>query len=284
MSGLTAGKAWRMARDRFVAAGLDNPVLDAKLLAGQAFGMSALDFARDENRLISDDALEVLKDMILRRLAREPVARIIGTKEFYGLEFALNDATLVPRPETEQLVDLGIAFLKDHAAPRILDLGTGTGCIAISLLANLGRAEALVVDLSAEALEIAGENAARHGVADRFSAVEGSWFDPVPAHESFDLIVSNPPYIAHQEIETLDLEVRMHDPLLALDGGNDGFSPYRVIAGAAKNYLAPGGLLLLEHGTGQWDVIQSLFMKAGAKNVALHHDLAGHDRVTAVNF
>ena len=273
-----------MARDRLAAAGIDSAARDAKILAGFAFGMDALDLARDEHRPVPQDRIEALEALILRRIAREPVARILGHKEFYGLDFGLNAATLVPRPETEQLVDLGIAHLKDLAAPRILDLGTGTGCIAISLLAHLPHAQAVATDISAKALAQAGINAQRHDVAERLDLREGSWFDPVSRDERFDLIVSNPPYIPHAEIAALDLEVRGHDPHMALDGGSDGFEPYRILAAKSPAHLSPSGIVLLEHGTGQWDTVESLFTASGAAHVTKYHDLAGHDRVALVNY
>src|SRR5690606_31683063 len=148
----------------------------------------------------------------------------------WGLGFRLNAATLVPRPETEMLVERGLEEVGGLDRPTILDLGTGTGCVAISLLSSFSDMRAVAVDLSAEALEMAGFNAARHGVAERFDARQGSWFDPLEPTERFDLIVSNPPYIETATIGTLMPEVKDHDPHLALDGGPDGLAPYRIIA------------------------------------------------------
>jgi release factor glutamine methyltransferase len=258
---------------------MENASLDARLLAQAAFGLDAVRLATAETELAAPEAVQRLTGLTLRRLAREPVARILGEKEFYGLSFALSPQTLVPRPETELVVDLALTALKDRAAPRLLDLGTGTGCIAIAVLANLPRARAVATDLSADALATAKANAERHGVADRIDFRQGDWFAPVAANESFDAIVSNPPYVAHGQIDTLDLDVRMHDPHLALDGGADGFDPYRILARDSSRHLPQDGLVILEHGAGQWDVVATLFARHGFIGRARHTDLAGHDRV-----
>ncbi|WP_342019249.1 N5-glutamine methyltransferase family protein, partial [Devosia geojensis] len=178
-AGLTLGQAWRAARDRLARAGIDNPALDARLLAENAFGLTRLALATDEARPADAQGLAALDALVARRLAGEPIARIFGEKEFYGLAFALNEATLVPRPETELLVDKALDWLKGEPAPRVLDLGTGTGCIPIAILVNAPAATAVATDLSPRALEAARENARRHGVAERMVLLEGSWFEPL---------------------------------------------------------------------------------------------------------
>lgn len=222
-----------------------------------------------------------LDALLARRLAGEPVARILGEKEFYGLSFVLNEATLVPRPETELLVDLALDWLRGRGDAVILDLGTGTGCIPIAILANAPRVRAVAVDLSARALDAARENAVRHGVAERMELCEGSWFDPLPKSEGggFDLIASNPPYIESAAIATLAPEVRDHDPHLALDGGPDGLEPYRIIAAGAAARLVPGGALMVEVGSAQGAAVAGIFTGAGFSNLVIHKDLAGLDRV-----
>ena len=216
-------------------------------------------------------------------MAGEPVARILGEKEFYGLAFGLDAATLEPRPDTELLVDLALAALP--AGGRLLDLGTGTGCIPVAILANRPDASGVATDLDAAALEMARRNAERHGVGPRLTLLRGDWFGALdPAHGAgFDLIVSNPPYIASAVIETLAPEVRDHDPRLALDGGADGLAPYRVIAAQAAGWLRPGGRVLVEIGFDQGPEVAGLFAARGFGRIGVHKDLAGLDRVVSVH-
>lgn len=229
------------------------------------------------------EAVSRLKTFAERRLAGEPVARILGEREFYGLSFALVPATLVPRPETEMLVDFGIDALGGMEGARVLDLGTGTGCIAIALLANLPSATAVAVDLSAEAAACAAANAKRHEVVDRLDVRVGSWLAPISDGERFDLIVSNPPYVESATIDTLAAEVRDHDPRLALDGGPDGMAPYRIIAADAPRHLNEGGVVAVEIGSTQGPAVTELFKSAGLCNVAVKKDLAGLDRVVVAH-
>ncbi|HEY4199101.1 MAG TPA: peptide chain release factor N(5)-glutamine methyltransferase [Devosiaceae bacterium] len=271
------GAAWRAVRDRFRAAGLDTPDLDARLLAQQAFGLEGAALATHERDPADGTAMAALDGLAMRRLAGEPVARILGEKEFYGLRFGLNAATLVPRPETELLVDLGMPLLV--GGERVLDLGTGSGCIAIALLYEAQQASGVAIDLSAEALGMATVNAARNGVGERLTLLEGSWFEPLPDSERFDLIVSNPPYIESAVIEGLQTDVRDFDPVLALDGGPDGLAPYRIIAAEAAKWLQPKGTVMVEIGATQGKTVSALFESAGFGAIAVKTDLAGLDRV-----
>jgi release factor glutamine methyltransferase len=215
----------------------------------------------------------------LRRLRGEPVARILGRKEFYGLSFVLNEATLIPRPETELLVDLALLALKPIAHPDLLDLGTGTGCIAISVLANNAAAEAVATDLSPEALVAARANALAADVAERLTFAQGSWFVPLGKRgRRFDLIVSNPPYIESRAIDGLEIDVRRYDPRLALDGGPDGLDPYREIAAEALHWLKPKGALMVEIGSTQGESVPKVLEEAGFSRVTVEKDLAGLDR------
>ena len=232
-----------------------------------------------ERDVAAPEALARFENFASRRLAGEPVMRILGEREFYGRPLRLGAATLVPRPETEALVDIGIEILAGLPSPRLLDLGTGTGCIAISLLAELPRASGVAVDLSADAIEVARQNAERHAVADRIDFRRGSWFEPLAPKERFDLIVSNPPYIESAEIDRLDIEVREHDPLLALDGGPDGLAAYRSIAQSAARFLVPGGALLFEIGWNQAEPVSDLLAAHGFGDIVVRRDLAGHERV-----
>jgi release factor glutamine methyltransferase len=302
--------------------GFDSAALDAKLLAQHALGLDALQLAMRENEPVAEPDAGALAELVRRRMTGESVARIIGEREFYGLAFTLNAATLEPRPETELLVDLALGALP--AGGRLLDLGTGTGCIAIAVLANQPDASAAAVDLSAEALEAARGNAVRHGVLGRITFLRGTWFEALftspfggevdpssgrvrgPAsttepgkgpltrpsadlspqgggEDRFDLIVSNPPYITSAVVETLAPEVRDFDPRLALDGGPDGLAPYRVIAAQAANWLRPGGWVLVEIGHDQGAAVSALFLDAGFGDVAVHRDLNGLDRVVGAH-
>lgn len=268
-----------MWRDRFRARGLGTPELDARLIAEHALGLDRLELVNRERQPIGDLAKQRLDQLGARRLAGEPVARILGEKEFWGLTFQLNSATLVPRPETEALIELGIAELSDREAPRLLDLGTGSGCIPIALLTELPAAEAVAVDLDPHAIAAAAINARHHKVAERLSLREGSWFAPLTRGELFDLVLSNPPYIESAEIGMLTREVRDHDPLLALDGGPDGLDAYREIVRDAPTVLLPGGMLAFEIGWKQARPVMQLLERRGFSEIAISRDLAGHDRL-----
>lgn len=275
---LTIGQSWRRLRDRLVSADVPTAALDARLLVRHVLGLDETGLIARETEAFSPEMLASLEDLTKRRLGGEPVARILGVQEFYGLPFALNAATLIPRPETEMLVDFGIEALAGAAHPRILDLGTGTGCIVLSLLANLPEAEGIGVDISGDALDQARANAQTLGVSDRFETRRGDWFAPV-AGESFDLIVSNPPYIESAVIDTLEPGVRRFDPMAALDGGVDGLAPYRVIARSALAHLVQDGLLALEIGFAQGHMVEALLQEAGFSSISIARDLAGHDRM-----
>jgi release factor glutamine methyltransferase len=266
-------------RDLFRRAGIDTAELDARIFAEAAFGMDRLTLVNRERDSASPEQLKALEALAQRRLKGEPVARIIGERGFWGLSFKLNDATLVPRPETEMLVQRGLEIVGPLEQPKLLDLGTGSGCIPIALLTEVAELSAVAIDLSADALDMARYNARRHDVIDRFETRQGSWFDPVEVGERFDLIVSNPPYIESAALATLMVEVRDHDPRLALDGGPDGLRPYRAIARDAAAHLAPEGVVLLEIGTGQGADVTDIFAEAGFNRIAVERDLAGHERM-----
>jgi release factor glutamine methyltransferase len=244
------GVAWRAIRDQFRSADIDTP-----------------------------DGVIRLAGFAERRLSGEPVARILGHKEFYGLDFALNAATLVPRPETELLVELALEALKGIEAPLILDLGTGSGCVAIAILVHAPNARAIATDVSPEAIAAAEENAGRHLVSDRIEFRSGSWCRPLRPDDRFDVIVSNPPYVETDIIEQLQPEVSDHDPRLALDGGEDGLVAYRLIAAGVPGRLKPGGPLMVEVGSEQGLEVGAILSTAGFAGVDIRKDLAGLDRV-----
>lgn len=274
----TIGQTWRVIRDRLAVADIPTAALDARLLVRHVLGLDATGLIASETDAFPAARVSDLEGVVLRRLAGEPIARIRGVQEFYGLEFGLNGATLIPRPETEMLVDFGISALGGHAAPAILDLGTGTGCIVLSLLANLADAKGVGVDISAQALDQARANAASLGLSGRFNGLEGDWFSPLGT-ERFDLLVSNPPYIASATIEMLEPGVKAFDPMAALDGGADGLDPYRIIARNAKAHLVAGGALALEIGFDQGHMVNELLSSEGFCDIAIAKDLAGHDRM-----
>lgn len=275
---LTRGQLWRQGRDRLAAKAIDTAALDARVLLQFSLGLTQTQLIASETDPVSEGDIATYDALILRRLAHEPVARIRGVQEFYGLEFGLNAATLIPRPETEMLVDFGIDRLKAHPAPNLLDLGAGTGCIGLSLLDNLPKASGTGIDLDPDAVRQMAENARYLGLDGRYTALEGNWFSPVSG-AFFDLIVSNPPYITPDVIEGLAPEVALYDPRLALDGGPDGLAPYRIITDGALNHLNPGGTLAFEIGFDQGAAVAALLESAGFARVAVTKDLAGHDRM-----
>lgn len=227
---------------------------------------------------IDEAAAARLKDALARRLAGEPLWRVLGAREFWGLSFALSPGTLEPRPDSETLINaaLGHLALRRHDKLRMLDLGTGTGCLLIATLREFPQATGLGVDLSPDAVTTATGNAARNGVGERAAFRQGDWTDGVA--ERFDLILSNPPYIGSDEIASLDRNVREHDPLLALDGGPDGLTAYRALAAALPGHLQPGGLAILEIGAGQEEAVVALMRQAGLDHLDSRRDLGGHIR------
>jgi len=276
---VTIGAAWREVRDRFRKAGIDTPELDARLLAQKVFAVDAMGLVRREREAVPDDKLKELDQFAQRRLVGEPISRIAAEKEFWSLKFGLNDATLVPRPETEQLVEEGLALLAGKKGARILDLGTGSGAIIVAIVEALAKSKGFATDISEDALSAARQNAQRHGVAERIEFRQGAWWQAVPHTELFDLIVSNPPYIATDAIAELSPDVRVFDPKSALDGGFDGLDAYRAIAAQGARRLNPGGKMLLEIGFNQGEAVSRMFLRAGFGRVEVLKDLAGLDRV-----
>jgi release factor glutamine methyltransferase len=278
--GLSRREALRRATARLAAGGLDRAAADARFLLLGTLGLETRDLLLDGGRVLGADEASALDEALTRRLAGEPAARILGTWEFWGLPFRLGPDTLVPRPDTEILVEAALAAVADRAAPlRCLDLGTGSGCILTALLTELPGATGIGLDRSEAALRIARDNAVAAGLGGRAAFLAGDWCDALDG--TFDLVVSNPPYIARPVIETLDREVRTHDPVAALDGGPDGLDAYRRILDGVRTdvRLAPGGQLLVEIGYDQAAAVRALGKSAGYPDCGLTRDLAGHDRV-----
>ena len=276
---MTVAQARRALADAFRHAGLDSPELDARLLTGHALELDHAALAAEPGRRLGGDEARALSALAARRLDREPVARIIGVKEFWGLPLRLNAATLVPRPETETVVEAALAAI-DRRGPRtsawrIADLGTGSGALLLALLHELPNASGVGTDISREALQMAQDNAGRFGILNRAQFTAADFGSALTG--AFDLVVSNPPYITSGDISGLSAEVR-HDPIGALDGGADGLACYRTIARQAPQLLKPGGHLVVELGIGQEVSVAGLFRARGLVPAQAQPDLAGIPR------
>lgn len=274
--------ALRLARAMLAQAGIEEAALDARILLCEAAACDATALARDPDHPLDVAAASRLGALLERRLAGEPVFRILGRREFWGLLFKLAPQTLEPRPDTEALVALALRQpASRRAAVRILDLGTGSGCILLALLSERADAFGIGLDRSEEAVRTARDNARNLALAQRAAFLVGDWAQaladaPSGRHESgFDLIVSNPPYIPHEEIAGLAREVSGFDPHPALDGGADGLGPYRPIAEAALRLLRPGGALVLEHGHDQTEAVQAIARACGFEPCGYERDLGG---------
>jgi release factor glutamine methyltransferase len=278
-TGLTVAQARRALAGRLREAAVESPELDARLLTGHALGLDQTGLVVQADRQLSDREAGALAALAERRLAREPVARILGIKEFWGLPLRITGATLVPRPESETLVEEALAAI-DRVGPRtralrIADLGTGSGALLLALLCELPNAFGIGTDLSCEALAVARDNADRHRLNARAAFVACDF--GIALGGSLDLVVCNPPYVASADMESLPPEVR-HDPRLALDGGADGLDGYRAIARQAPSLLAPGGDLVVELGHGQEPAVAELFRRSGLTPAPARADLAGIPR------
>ena len=282
-AGWTLGRLVLHLREALQQAGKPDAGLEARLIVEQATGASRTDLVVDAGRAVVDAEAGRALSMLARRLAGEPVHRIFGAREFHGLQLALSPGTLEPRPDTEALVELALPFARAAANRRgeclILDLGTGTGAVALALLAQEPRARAVATDISPDALATATANADMLGMAARFGAVRSDWFDAVDG--CFDVIVSNPPYIATNEIASLAREVREHDPFAALDGGADGLDAYRAIAAGAGGHLAADGVVAVEIGLGQAPAVEAIFAGHGFRLETRADDLGGVLRALA---
>ncbi len=264
---------------RFTDAGITSARLEAQLLLAHVLGCSRTSLYTGFDKPLAEAELTGYRELIRRRLGGEPVAYLLGEHEFWGLPFYVDYTVLVPRPDTETVVEVARGTRSDRAAPcRVLDLCTGTGAIAVSLAKELPAATVIATDVSPAAVAIARRNVERNKFADRVDVRAGDLWDAV-AGEHFDLIVSNPPYIASAVIATLDAEVR-REPVLALDGGADGLAFYDRICAAARAYLEPGGALVVEHGFDQAETVRARFEAAGFDRIALVHDLGKNPRVT----
>ncbi|SEO68477.1 [protein release factor]-glutamine N5-methyltransferase [Salinihabitans flavidus] len=256
------------------AVGIEGAERDARILLAEVLGLSPARLSLEPDHPVSDAEMTRFHAMLARRAGYEPVSRILGRRAFWGRDFEVTPDVLDPRPETETLIE---AALSAGPARRLADLGTGSGIIAVTLLAEWPEAQAVASDLSAACLEVAARNAAAHGVAGRLTLVRANWFEGIEGR--FDLIVSNPPYITATEMAHLSRDVAEYDPPLALTPGGDGLAPYPVLAAGARRHLRPGGRIMVETGPRQGADVSALFVAAGLEAVGSLPDLDGRDRV-----
>lgn len=270
----TTLKVLTWTKEYLAGKGVENARLEAEWLLCEALALDRVGLYLNFDKPLSDAELTTFRQMVARRAKREPLQHILGTQEFMGLEFKVSPAVLIPRHDTETLLQEALRVAPNAATA--LDIGTGSGCVAISLAKNLANTGVVSVDISAEALELAAQNAADNGVQVDFR--QGSIFEPV-AGERFDLIVSNPPYIPTADLAGLEPEVRDYEPRTALDGGADGLVFYRQIITQAAEHLTARGWLLVEIGIGQGEQVKELFASAGFSAIFTANDPGGIERV-----
>jgi release factor glutamine methyltransferase len=275
--GVTLGAAFHAAARTLAAAGVTSAQLDARLLLGRVLGVGPVEIVAEPERPVDPAAGRALAGLVARRAAREPMSHILGVREFWGLEFTVTRDTLDPRPDSETVVEEALAGIGGRGRPlRVLDFGTGTGCLLLALLAELPAARGIGVDRSVAALAVARANAVRLGLGDRAAFVAGSWGDSLAGR--FDLIVANPPYVRSAAITALAPEVARFEPRLALDGGADGLRCYRDLAPAIARLLEPNGVAALEVGDDQADDVVGIMAGAGLGEAAIERDLAHRPR------
>jgi release factor glutamine methyltransferase len=277
----TLGGVLASATERLRRAGVDTARLDARLLAGHVLGLDTAAMVAHPERVLTAAEAAAVESLVARRERREPVARILGAREFFGLAFALSADTLEPRPDSETVVEAALAALGGIDAPRVLDLGTGTGCLLLAVLAARTDASGVGIDAAAGAVQAASANAAALGLAERATFRQrdwnaAGWTEGVGG--PFDLVLANPPYIPAAEIAALQPEVRDFDPRLALDGGADGLDPYRRLVPELTNLLTPGGIAAFEVGAGQAAAVAAALVTEGLTEVGILPDLGGIER------
>ena len=276
----TVAALLRQARKALIDADIELSALDARLLMQAVVGLSHEAIIAEPDFALNHHQVLRFKTFIDRRLAHEPVSRILGVREFYGRSFQVTKAVLDPRADTETLIELALELIGDDFN-TLLDIGTGSGAIAVTLLAERPHLMGIAIDISEAALHVAKQNALANGVSGRLTFHRSSWFEGL--NQKFDLIVSNPPYIPHQDIAGLDVEVRDHDPHLALDGGHDGLFAYSAIATGAKRHLNDAGLVIVEIGAGQGEDVKAIFAQYDFQLIGQKLDLGGHVRALVFN-
>lgn len=277
-AGATLLTTWKDAQARLKAAGIDSPSIDARILLEAATGAGRVDILTDPYRAVTPEQTRQMDHYLERRLRREPVSKILGKKGFWKIMLNITPDVLSPRADTEVIVDIATLAFAPQQSFEMADLGTGSGCILLATLAERPAARGVGTDISTEAIAVARENAANLDLNNRCTFLRTEWATGF-ADNSFDLVVSNPPYIPTKDIATLDPEVRDHDPHLALDGGEDGLEPYRVLAPEIKRVLRPEGIFAVEIGWDQGPQVKALFEQAGFSDVKVVKDLGDRDRV-----
>lgn len=279
---ISAGNAVRKISGQLKDAGFENPRLDARLLAASVMGIDVARLFSHPEMLLTEAQSKVLEALTQRRLSHEPVSRILGFREFWSLEFQIDESTLDPRPDSETLIEAVLERIPDHAAPlSILDMGTGSGCLVLALLSELTAATGVGIDISAQALEMAAHNAKNLGLDKRVQFAKSNWFKEKPFDHAkrFDVIISNPPYISDDDILKLEPDVRSFDPIEALSGGQDGLRAYRELLADMARYRSSSGIIALEIGWKQAAAVEQIGASCGLKTKAIVKDIADRDRV-----
>jgi len=274
----TLVSAWKSAQALLKAQRIDSPAIDARLLLEAATGAGRVDILTDPYRVVTPDQQAMLDGFVERRLRREPVSRILGRKGFWKIMLNVTPDVLSPRPDTETLLDVALLAFEPAQGFNVIDLGTGSGAILLAILTERPGAHGVGTDISFEALAVARDNAASLDLDGRATFLRTEWATGF-GDDSFDLVVSNPPYIPSDDIPGLDPEVRDHDPVLALDGGPDGLQAYRDLAPEIARILKPGGTFAVEIGWDQGPQVRALFEAAGFTDVKVVKDLGDRDRV-----
>jgi len=284
--GASLSRALQLVAHAFRAAGIEHADVDARVLAGHALHLDRARLISQTDRVLEAREVNAISGLAARRLKREPVSRILGTKEFWSLALAVTPDVLVPRPETETVVEGALDFVVRGGLRmeklRILDIGTGSGALLVALLNELPNATGIGTDISRAAVEAARTNVTQFGFEGRCSLISCDMAAGVEGQ--FDLVVSNPPYVARGDIASLAPEVRDYDPMMALDGGDDGLAAYRSISADAKRLLAQGGRLFVELGAGQEPNVRKIFTNAGLAVGVARNDLTGTPRVLGAGF
>ena len=275
----TIRRVVKWSSDDFAARGIESSRLDAELLVAHALGIDRVRLYMDLDRPLIDAELTRIRELVTRRRKREPIAYILGAREFYGRSFAVSSAVLVPRPETETLIERALELLADDAAGPALDLCTGSGCIAITLAAERASLAVDATDLSDAALTVAAKNAETLGVAERVRFHRGDLFSALPGAREYALIACNPPYVAETDRAALAPEIVQHEPAMAVFGGREGLDVLRRLCAECPRWLAPGGTILIEIGHDQGEVVAGMLRSAGLEGVEIVPDLGGRDRV-----
>lgn len=281
ITGMNVGETITAVEKKLLSSGLENARAEAQWMLAEALGMGKVEIYLHTSKALDKEIVDKLNDWLERRAKHEPLQLILGSVQFRGVRLNMRCGALIPRPETETVVGCAIQLWKERGKdlPKLaLDLGTGSGCIALSLAQEIEEIFLLASDLSRDALSLAKENTVLNGLTDRIGFLVGNWLEPISGQKRLGMIIANPPYIRTKDIPRLAMEVRDFDPLLALDGGEDGCESYRRIVQEAVKRLASGGIICLECGDGEFDIVLRLLTEAGCVETGNEKDLAGSIR------